>query len=485
MRLAVVASAAALAVLVVPLGAVSAGRSPVDLARLLAEADRLSGSVDPTRVQARYEIARSVEGELWENVPTAKCRAVYRALRAAARAHVTASEGVDRLLPSLRVREQESLIARRRLAAALPSCPSGHWRRKAGGPRPLLEPLDGEAFFGVVRAKAPAAATRVEVAWNTRVVARRLAKAQTTILLTRVRPGPGSLKMQFFNAAGSLLSTRHARRVWLLPTNGQVPSARTRTDRALSARLAVFASGFSGYSGIWVQDLRTGRSASWNAEARFPAASTVKLGVLIAALDRFGPRPERSPFAYDLETLTAWSSNLAANRLFGLLGRGTVEQRLRRMGATRSTYPREYRVGTSVRRRTPGEPPQVSDRTTTAHDLAALLTGLQAAAAGDPSAMRRAGLSRHEARVGLAMLLRSLPVGDNAGLFRRWLPKDAPAAQKHGWISSARHSAAIVYTVRGPVVVVLLTFREPSIVLSDAQLLARLVLTAAAVSLGG
>ena len=483
MRLAAVASAAAVAVLVVPLGAVSAGRSPADLARLLAQADGLSGSLDPTRVQTRYEIARSVEAELWEKAPSAKCRAVHRALRAAAHAHVRASEGVDRRLPALHARgEQQSLIARRRLAAALPSCLSGQWQRKLGGRRALLAPLNGEAFFGVVRTKAPAAATRVEVAWNTRVVARRPADAQTTIRLRSVRPGPGSLKVQFFDAAGSLLSTRSAQRVWLLPASGRVPSARTRIDPALSARLAVVASGFSGYSGIWVQDLRTGRSASWNAEARFPAASTVKLGLLVAALDRYGPRPERSPFAYDLETLTGWSSNLAANRLFRLLGRGTVEQRLRRMGATRSTYPREYRVGTSVRRGTPGEPPLVSDRTTTAHDLAALLTGLQAAAVGDPSAMRRAGLSRHEARVGLGMLLRSSPVADNAGLFRRWLPKGTPVAQKHGWISSARHSAAVVYSARGPVVVVLLTFREPSIAFSEAQQLGRLVLAAAVVS---
>jgi hypothetical protein len=80
------------------------------------------------------------------------------------------------------------------------------------------------------------------------------------------------------------------------------------------------------------------------------------------------------------------------------------------------------------------------------------------------------------------MLLRSLPVADNAGLFRRWLRKGTPAAQKQGWISSARHSAAVVYTARGPMVVVLLTFREPSVALSDAQRLGRLVLAAAAVS---
>ena len=49
------------------------------------------------------------------------------------------------------------------------------------------------------------------------------------------------------------------------------------------------------------------------------------------------------------------------------------------------------------------------------------------------------------------MLFRSL------GVFRESLGTDVPAAQKQGWISSARHTAAVVYTSRGPVVVVALT----------------------------
>jgi uncharacterized protein (DUF2267 family) len=53
-----------------------------------------------------------------------------------------------------------------------------------------------------------------------------------------------------------------------------------------------------------------------------------------------------------------------------------------------------------------------------------------------------------------------------------------PAAQKHGWISSARHSAAVLYTARGPVVVVVLTYRE-RLTLSAAQQLAQRVLRVA------
>ena len=107
----------------------------------------------------------------------------------------------------------------------------------------------------------------------------------------------------------------------------------SRPDKALDARLATLAQSFAGFSAVVVHDLATGRSGSWNADARFPAASTVKLGVLVAGLRAAGARPERSGGWYDLAQLAGWSSNLAANRLYATLGRNAVETTLRRMGA--------------------------------------------------------------------------------------------------------------------------------------------------------
>jgi hypothetical protein len=259
---------------------------------------------------------------------------------------------------------------------------------------------------------------------------------------------------------------------------------RRRADPGRDTTFAMIGSAFSGHAGIYVHDMSTGSTATWNAEARFPAASTVKLGVLAAALDRFGPQPEQSPYLHDLRALAAWSSNLAANRLLRALGagdetRGTrvVEAMLRRMGGAASSYPGPYRVGTS-RSSVPPALPLVSARTTSAADLGRLLAAVHAAAAGNRRAQSSSGLSEHEARVGLALLLDSEPGGPNAGLFRPWLPAGTPAAQKHGWISSARHSAAVVYGARGPVVVVLLTYRD-GLTLRAAQVLARRVVHAA------
>jgi hypothetical protein len=61
--------------------------------------------------------------------------------------------------------------------------------------------------------------------------------------------------------------------------------------------------------------------------------------------------------------------------------------------------------------------------------------------------------------VALGLLLSTDPAGDNTGLFRRALGPGPPMAQKHGWTTSIRHSAAIVYGPSGPRIVVLLTYR--------------------------
>ena len=291
--------------------------------------------------------------------------------------------------------------------------------------------------------------------------------------------GWATVELRFLDGSGRSVGTARADDVWLLPPNGRTRVASERRDRALSQRLAALASGFSGYTGVYVRELATGRSASWNEDARFPAASLVKLGVLTAALDRFGPRPERSRAFHDVRAIAGWSSNLGANRLYARLGREAVESRLRRMGATRSTYPGDYRVGTSVRgaAAVPNEPPLVSQRVTTARDMTRVLATLHAAATGSTRARRDSGLTPHEARVALALLLDSEPRGDNLGLFRPSLPRAIPLAQKHGWISSARHSAAIVYGPRGPVVVVVLTYRD-GLSLARARELARRVLSA-------
>ena len=85
------------------------------------------------------------------------------------------------------------------------------------------------------------------------------------------------------------------------------------------------------------------------------------------------------------------------------------------------------------------------------------------------------GLSQHEARIALGLLLRSEPAGDNLGLFRSALGKTFPLAQKNGWFSAVRHTAAILYSTDGPRIAVLLTYRPGLTRLEAARLGAKLV----------
>jgi beta-lactamase class A len=292
---------------------------------------------------------------------------------------------------------------------------------------------------------------------------RRQATEAARLVRTRCRPGERVVTVV----------RRLPRLPAVPPLGGAAPPG--ATDAVLTGRLAALGRAFPGYAAIWTHDLVSGRVAGWNTDARFPAASTVKLGVLLAALARLR-HPERSPLDYDLRAMTGWSSNLAANRLVGRFGVAAVQAALRRAGAVRSTYPQDYLVGTSVGD-VVDQPPLVSGRVTTARDLGRLLYVLHAGAAGNVVALRATGLDAARSQYGLRLLLASELRGNNVGLVRPFVPVSTPVAQKNGWIHDARHTAALVYAPGGPRIVVILTY-APNLRLSVARSLGRAVLAA-------
>ena len=259
------------------------------------------------------------------------------------------------------------------------------------------------------------------------------------------------------------------------PASARAAVPGSRSSPALTTALARAVAGGPAFRAAWIQDLGTGEVASVNARSAFPAASTVKLGLLAAVLRRLGGAPERSAYAYDLRALTGWSSNLATNRLLRAFGVGAATDGLRRLDARRSTFPGEYIVGTELQPALPApgagaSPPGVSRRVTTAEDLGRMLYSLQAAAVGLPAARAQTGLTTHQARLALGWLLASQQRGDNVSLLAGGAA-GAPIAQKNGWINSARHGAGIAYTPRGPVIAVVLSYDARGVSLSQGRTL--------------
>jgi hypothetical protein len=333
--------------------------------------------------------------------------------------------------------------------------------------RELVSPRAAEVCFGTVLAEVPPQATHAALYLGDRRV--RTAAVSGDRVTFRLTAAPGRYDVRVrFRAGERLLRRDESRGVWLLSPSSQVARRARSRDSALAARFSALGSRFPGYAAVWAHDLGTGRTAGWNSDAPFPAASTVKLGVLVAALRRYGPRPERSPAWPLIRDLALWSSNDASNKLLVLLGGSEAggsriaQETMHRMGATSSTFTGNYRLGTARGTLPLGDAPRplpfLTFRRTTARDLGRMLHQLHAAALGNRLALRRTGLRRHEARVGLGLLLSSVSTGRNLGLFRPSVGPRIPMAQKQGWTTKLRHTAAIAYGSGGPTIVVLLTY---------------------------
>jgi len=435
----------------------------------------------PGRVQTLYDRARDLQERIHAAAPfSPSCSALGGWAARFAAAEVAAAEEFDRLRPA-RARRLMRVAASAggRVASTRRACRPGVAPRTRPV-RSLVEPRDAAASFGLVVARAPAGADAATLLANG-VPAGPLALGGGFARARLVaRPGRYDLEVRF-TGGGRAVGRALSAGVWLLPPAAGTRPAAVHLDAGWQAGVRAAGAAFSSSAAAWIHDLATGRSAGWNAGARFPAASTVKLGVLVEALRRAGAAPERSVLFHDIRAIGGWSSNLAANRLLPRVGRRAVELALARMGAASSTYPGPYIVATALPPvDAPDPPPRVSRRVTTAYDLGSVMTAIHEAARGDAEALRRTRLSRAQARLALGLLLASEQRGDNRGLFRDALGPAPLAAQKQGWIGSARHSAAVVYTPRGPVVVVALTYRPGLTRASAARFGGRLVTIAEA-----
>lgn len=419
----------------------------------------------PDGTQVAYGAARDLQEALRSAAPVSgACRPLLGALTRYADGRVAQAEGVDRLDAGVvRAGRARAEAARAAVARARRAC-AGRGTG-AGAARGAMSPVDGQAFFGAVVVRAPSGATHAALFRGTREVARVPVTGGRARFSVDWAPGRHDVRVAF-SAGSRALGTVAADGVWLLPASARVARAGERADPALAASLEDALAGAGRYRAAWVQGLASGRVAGVNADAVFPAASTVKLGLLAGVLARSGARPEASRYAYDMRAVAAWSSNLAANRLLTRFGPAAATDGLRRLDARVSTYTGAYIVGTELQPGLPGgggaeAVPRSSQRVTSARDLARMLFAVHASAV-DPAGRRETGLTEHQARLMLGWLLASEQRGENTSLFRS-AARGAPVAEKNGWLRSARLGASLIYGPSGPAIAVVVAHDEAGV----------------------
>ena len=241
------------------------------------------------------------------------------------------------------------------------------------------------------------------------------------------------------------------------------PSAQ---DTVLARRLRGLARAYPGIAAVYAQDLRTGQGAAWNARARFPAASTLKLAIAIEVLRTLGAPPRAgSSLDRSIQRMLVYSDNAAANSLLVWLGGSTsggaarVNALMRSLGIHDSLMYGGYAVRTAARRPIPlrvNEQPAFGvGKYTTAWDLVRLHRGVHQAVSGFGALAHTEGrFRRSDARYLLWVLAH---VADH-GKLDRYLPGGTSTLHKAGWIRQARHDAGLVYWRGGVFIVGVMTW---------------------------
>lgn len=269
-------------------------------------------------------------------------------------------------------------------------------------------------------------------------------------------------------AADGRKSSRVVHEVLGLPSAAQPRFRRGREDAALARRVRTLARGFAGSSGVYVQSLTGGWGAAWNAKARFPAASTLKLAIATTVLARHHGLPAQGSYVDDLlVSMLANSDNAAANALETWLAGSTssgsyrVNALMRSIGMKDSEMYGGYELNTYSRQipvQVDEQPSWGYGKYTTARDLTTLLRAIWLASAGlGPLPKTQPGFTPEDGRHLLWILgrVRDAPKLDRVEKGKRGVA----VVHKAGWVTVARHDAGLVFWPGGVFVAGVMTYK--------------------------
>jgi Beta-lactamase enzyme family len=329
-------------------------------------------------------------------------------------------------------------------------------------PLALVAPAEREVSFGRIAGRLPRGAWAVVVRVGERSIAvRRVAGGSFdfTVALPRREM---TVKVAAY-AAGHATERATVPHVFGLPRSAAPRAVRATQDSRLQRIVRALARSFPGTSGLYVEDLVTGRGGAWNARARFPAASTLKIAVAVEALRSHAGKPAPGSYLDSLlRRMLIESDNDAANETESTFGGGSqVDELLRGLGIGDTWMAGGYLHGTPalppIRVRVESQPSFPCCKYTTAYDLARLFTDIHLAADGKGPLIARYGsaFTPSDARY-LLYLLVHVPDRGKLGRFIGGGPDTL--LHKAGWISYARHDAGLVYWPGGVLVAAVMTY---------------------------
>ena len=335
-------------------------------------------------------------------------------------------------------------------------------------PPAVVAPAPREVSFGLVAGRAPLGTRKVIVHVGRYVVAESPLRGRSFSLQVPMSAGPTSVRVTVVDGRNRR-SSRLVEQVLALPRNSAPLDAAPRLDPVLAARLNRLRQGHGGVHAMYVQDLRSGRGAAWNAKARFPAASTLKLAIAVTVLRRLDGKPTPgSRLSTLIGRMLVVSDNDAANELEAWIGGSVyagsdrVNETMRALGLQDTLMYGGYASGRRSAAASPRIPIRVESQPsfgrgkyTTAADLARLARAVYLAGAGK-GPLLRLGVSGSEARY----LLWVLAQVSDRGKLDRFLPS-AVIMHKAGWITGARHDNGIVALYGGAFVAAVMTWQTP------------------------
>lgn len=332
-------------------------------------------------------------------------------------------------------------------------------------PPAIVQPAPREVSFGAVAGWAPAGTTRIVVRIDGRKAADRKLVGRHFSLQVAL-PARDAAVTVTAHADGGRRSSATVAEVYGLPAAARPTGAAAHEDALLAQTVRRLAAGFHGTTGVYVEDLRTGSGAAWNARARFPAGSTLKLAIAVTVLSRLEGKPAAGSRIDSLmSSMLTISDNEAANALETWLagstsaGSAVVNEVMTALGLRDSLMYGGYaRSLAAVRRPIPlrieSAPAFGLGKYSTAADLSRLarLVYLRAAGRGPGLHPSVTGLTPADAR---HLLWRLARVRDHGKLDRF---VEGTALHKAGWLATARHDNGIVVWGGGVFVATVMTW---------------------------